>query len=213
MNKVTLLNKYTENKFSVTVLLFVGLIFTSFFLVKNANALDVNCQIPNAIICEVTDPDGFMAVRVDVDFGELGVVAVTNHTFPKCVTSATVSWDPIVPNFQVFTTECSSGLNEITLELRKTRSTVPLVRAENFEIEADRFGRPLSIKALEPETTPLGPTYLTSRVDRKEIYETDCEWTNDNVAQCLVYDCDADGVCVEIGDYCVDKYGNDVPCP
>ena len=47
----------------------------------------------------------------------------------------------------------------------------------------------------------------------KGILETECTWTNDNVASCLVWDCDADGVCVEYGSYCVNKYGQDVPCP
>lgn len=40
-----------------------------------------------------------------------------------------------------------------------------------------------------------------------------CSWTNDNVAVCLVLECDTDEVCVEVGSYCVDHNGNQVPCP
>jgi len=44
------------------------------------------------------------------------------------------------------------------------------------------------------------------------ILEEDCTWTNDNRAECIVWDCDEDGVCVEYGEYCVDANGNVGPC-
>lgn len=45
------------------------------------------------------------------------------------------------------------------------------------------------------------------------ILKEDCQWTNNNVAQCMVWDCDDDDVCVEYGEYCVDHNGNTTPCP
>jgi hypothetical protein len=213
MSKSNFLTISLDGMISKSLMLLVGLMLVSAFLLKNAHALDVDCQIPNSIVCEVSDPDGFMSVRVNVDFGDLGMIDVVNHTFPKCVTSATVSWDPIVPNFQVFTTKCQSGLASMELGRQKTRDSAPLVRARSLEIEADGFGRPLSVKALKPVIKPLGSGHLTGRESVQYIYKEECEWTNDNVAQCMVWDCDAEDVCVELGEYCVDHNAHTIPCP
>lgn len=45
-----------------------------------------------------------------------------------------------------------------------------------------------------------------------KVLKEDCQWTNDNVAACLVWDCD-DEVCVEYGEYCVNGAGKVIPCP
>jgi hypothetical protein len=45
------------------------------------------------------------------------------------------------------------------------------------------------------------------------VLKEDCQFTNDMIAQCIVWDCDDDDVCVEYGQYCVDNNGNTIPCP
>lgn len=90
------------------IILVVGLIFISSS--KEAQAIDSNCSIPNNIECEVSDPDGFTDVRVNVDFGgEIGSIDVVNQESSTCRTKTKVSWDPIVPNFEIFATPCGGG--------------------------------------------------------------------------------------------------------
>ncbi len=75
----------------------------------NTHALDVECSIPNHVVCQVSDPKGFMSVTVNVDFGNLGTIDIASYTFPNCRTETTVSWDSIVPNFEITTTPCKGG--------------------------------------------------------------------------------------------------------
>lgn len=58
------------------------------------------------------------------------------------------------------------------------------------------------------------PGALASGSTRQvKVLKEDCQWTNDNVAACLVWDCDDDDVCVEYGEYCVNGAGKVIPCP
>ena len=99
---------------SLTVLLLaICLVFT--FFPDSAQALEFDCEIPNSVVCKVSDPDGFTEVRVNVDFDELGSIDVAKQNFPTCQTETTVSWDPIVPNFQILATPCKVG-NELTFK-------------------------------------------------------------------------------------------------
>jgi hypothetical protein len=71
---------------------------------------------------------------------------------------------------------------------------------------ATRLKRAATIKRL--------PGALANASQRQvAILKEDCQWTNDSVAACLVWDCDDDDVCVEFGQYCVDHYGKTIPCP
>lgn len=94
----------------------------------NAQALDFDCEIPNNVVCTVSDPDGFTEVRVNVDFDELGSIDVVKQNFPTCQTETTVSWDPIVPNFQILATPCKVG-NELTFK----SSANPYKKADRVE--------------------------------------------------------------------------------
>lgn len=195
-----------------TEMFLASLLFALIFLPNDANALDVECEIPNSIVCEVSDPNGFMSVWVNVDFGDLGQIDVVSHTFPTCRTSATVSWDTIVPNFQIFTAKCKSG-GGFKFDGRGHRDSAPVIHTRNFEIKTDESERFLSVKEIKPVVKPLLSVNILGNDNVQYIYKTDCEWTNDNVASCFVMDCDSDGVCVELGTYCVDHYGRDIPCP
>lgn len=65
-----------------------------------------------------------------------------------------------------------------------------------------------------PPPSSTGPQSLASGgPGYQELLETTCSWGNDNVATCIVWDCDADGVCTGLGQYCVDHNGHQVPCP
>ena len=194
-----------------TEMFLASLLFALVFLPNDANALDVECEIPNGIVCEVSDPNGFMSVRVNVDFGDLGQIDVVNHAFQTCRTSATVSWDPIVPNFQIFTAKCKSGGLKFTGQ--GSRDSAPVVYTRNFKIETDESEHSLSVKAIKPVVKPLLSEDFTDNNNVQHIYKENCEWTNDNVASCLVMDCDSDGVCVDLGTYCLDNYAKQVPCP
>ena len=77
-------------------------------LPNEAFAVSYSCDIPLSVVCQVSDPKGFIAVQVTLDTG-LGQVTVVDQTFPTCRTSATVSWDPIVPNFDISATPCDGG--------------------------------------------------------------------------------------------------------
>lgn len=199
MNKFNTLAFPSVSYITKIEMFLASFLFALVFLPKDANALDVECETLNDIVCEVSDPNGFMSVRVNVEVGDLGQIDIVNHTFPTCRTSATVSWDPIVPNFQIFTTKCKSG------EDLKLRDSAPVVHARNFEIETDESGRPLSVKAIKPIVKPLPSA-------SENILKEECQFTNDNVASCLVWDCDSEGICVEYGSYCVDPYGKPKPC-
>ncbi|NOY84630.1 MAG: hypothetical protein GXO96_07390 [Nitrospirae bacterium] len=129
-------------------LLLASLLIALVILPKDVRAMEVECEIPLGITCEVSDPSGFMSVRVNVDFGDLGQIDVVNLAFPTCRTSATVSWDPIVPNFQIFTTTCTGG--DFTFDRQGRKSFTPVINARNFNIETDESGQSLSIKAIKP---------------------------------------------------------------
>ena len=193
-------------------IIMASLLFTLVFLPKDVNALDVKCEIPNSIICEISDPDGFVSVRVNVDFGDLGQIDVVNHTFPTCRTSATVSWNPIVPNFQVYTTKCKPS-GDFKFEEQSRINSAPKVYARNFKVESDESERSLLVKEIMPVVEPLPIENLVGKNNMQYILKEECEWTNDNVASCLVWDCGSDGICVDYGSYCVDHNGNTVPCP
>ena len=79
----------------------------------------VNCNIPNNVVCTVSNPAGIKSVKVTVDFGNLGNIAVVDQTYPACPKSVDVSWDPIVPNYH-FTVEACS-------ELKLTNGNPPVV--------------------------------------------------------------------------------------
>lgn len=65
-----------------------------------------------------------------------------------------------------------------------------------------------------PLPPPSGPqSFSAGQVHAAILEDGGCTWTNDNVAACLILECDPDGVCVEAGTYCVDHNGNQVPCP
>ena len=69
---------------------------------------------------------------------------------------------------------------------------------------------------LPPPSSQPGQGFATTAGDpgwQHLLEDGGCTWTNDNVAACLVLECDADGVCVEAGTYCVDHNGEQVPCP
>lgn len=110
-------------------MLLVSLLIAFAFYTQDVQALEVECEIPLSVVCEVSDPKGFMSVRVNVDFGDLGEIDVATYTFPVCRTNATVSWDQIVPNFQIFTTGCESGpVKGFTFE----NETIPTFRVKRF---------------------------------------------------------------------------------
>ena len=73
----------------------------------------------------------------------------------------------------------------------------------------------ISVPLPPPSSEPL-PSFAATNdePDWQHLLEDGgCTWTNDNVAVCLVLECDSDEVCVEVGQYCVDHNGNQVPCP
>jgi hypothetical protein len=75
----------------------------------DAAGATINCAIPLNVVCQVSHPDGIKSVKVMVDFGDLGTIAVVDKTYPACPKNVQVSWDPIVPNYQ-FQVETCSGL-------------------------------------------------------------------------------------------------------
>ena len=151
-------------------------------------------------------------MRVNVDFGDLGQIDVVNHTFPTCRTSATVSWNPIVPNFQVYTTKCKSG-GDFKFKGQGRRNSAPIVYSRNFKIESDESERALLVKEIMPVVTPLPIQNIAGNSNIQYILKEECQWTNDNLASCIVWDCGDEDICVEYGSYCVDHYGNTIPCP
>lgn len=65
----------------------------------------IDCTIPNDVECTITDPAGISHVQVTIPTG-FGPVVVVDKTLPTCRTSTTVSWDPIVPGFDIDVTNC-----------------------------------------------------------------------------------------------------------
>lgn len=68
----------------------------------------------------------------------------------------------------------------------------------------DRFG-----------VTPLDPPDDGGTLS---ILVEECSWTNGGYAKCLVWECPENAPCVldpgdTYGEYCVDAYGNAMPCP
>jgi hypothetical protein len=79
----------------------------------------VNCAIPNNIVCTVSNPAGIKSVKVMVDFGNLGNIAVVDEAYVSCPKTVNVHWDPIVPNYQFFVEPC--------LELGLSNGNPPIV--------------------------------------------------------------------------------------
>lgn len=133
--------------------LFCSLILAATSLFSHqAYALDVECEIPLAVVCHVSDPKGFTSVTVNVDFGHLGMIDVVSNSFPNCRTEAIVSWDPITPNFQITTTPCSGG--ELTLGRRDDiERTNPTYASGRF---ANNVARPAANESADPRRQTFG---------------------------------------------------------
>jgi hypothetical protein len=66
----------------------------------------IDCEIPLAVVCEISHPNGIARVTVTVDFGpEIGKIDVVDEVF-RCEKTVTVSWDPIVPNAEFNVVPC-----------------------------------------------------------------------------------------------------------
>jgi len=65
----------------------------------------IDCAIPQSVVCHVQDEKGIKNIVVQVDTS-LGTIEVVDETYNRCVTEATVQWDPIVPNYQILVTSC-----------------------------------------------------------------------------------------------------------
>ena len=202
INALKLLHGDFTNK---ALVLLIALMSIFLLIPKASQAFEVTYDIPNHIIYEITDPNGFMSVQVNVDFGDLGNIDVVSHTFPKCTTTATVSWDIIVPNFQIFVSPCDSGFGSLVLNKQEPFSKI---RSLDFEIVPDESSRSLSALKIRPVVLQLSNDDIVV-----PILQEECQWTNDNVAQCLVWDCDSEEICVEYGSYCVDHNAKTIPCP
>ena len=95
-------------------------------------ALTTDCEIPNAVVCKVSDPAGFKAVRVVADVGgEIGEIQLVNKQLRRCQTTTTVSFDSNFQNFKIFTTKCDNnsgftfghpGLENTTPDLQTSTS-------------------------------------------------------------------------------------------
>lgn len=66
----------------------------------------IDCTIPLQVVCDVQDPQGIARITVTVPTG-MGPVDVVDQQF-TCVSNATVSWDPIVPGYEIFVDTCVS---------------------------------------------------------------------------------------------------------
>lgn len=75
------------------------------FVKPAAAAPTIDCQIPLDVVCTVSDPAGISRVKVTIPTG-FGPVVVVDKTLPVCRSSTTVSWDPIVPGFDIDVTNC-----------------------------------------------------------------------------------------------------------
>ncbi|GAB4526280.1 MAG: hypothetical protein Tsb0020_44120 [Haliangiales bacterium] len=71
-------------------------------------AVDIDCSVPLNVECTVTEPQGIQSITVQLQTG-FGPVNVVEETY-NCVTSATVSWDPIVPGGDIMVTTCGGIL-------------------------------------------------------------------------------------------------------
>ncbi|GAB1258685.1 hypothetical protein [Aurantivibrio plasticivorans] len=208
-----MLNKFIHRfSFFSAIFVFLGTFFGSHTAIA---APQIQCSIPLAVECDVFDSDGFSAVTVAVDFGgEIGVINVVSQSFQNCRNNTVISWDPIVPNYQIITTPCTSGIGKITYDGNGKGSKTPQLSVSSYRIIESDDGRSLKAALDKPDSKPLPSQFTGFKGDdiKQGIFETDCTWTNQDQAKCLVWDCDGDGVCVELGSYCVDKYGRDVPC-
>ncbi len=140
------------------------------FSVNSLAETQVNCTIPNGIDCEVSNSAGFQQVVVKMNTG-LGVIDVVDISYPQCVQTATVSWDPIVPNFEIYVTPCDTkglkivgseieGVDVFRLALNKDQrhvevSTVKLIanaalRVSPLKVRSGLKEFSLAARALEP---------------------------------------------------------------
>ncbi|HWN70442.1 MAG TPA: hypothetical protein VNM90_22535 [Haliangium sp.] len=71
-------------------------------------AVTIDCDVPLQVECTVTEPQGIQAIVVQLPT-PFGIVNVVDETY-SCVTTATVSWDPIVPGGEVLVSTCNGGL-------------------------------------------------------------------------------------------------------
>lgn len=69
----------------------------------------IHCEIPLAVVCNVQDDQGIKNIVVQVDTN-LGPINVADQDYNRCVTEATVQWDPIVPNYEIVVTNCDPEL-------------------------------------------------------------------------------------------------------
>jgi hypothetical protein len=86
---------------------FTGVIVSVGTLTARAEP-QIDCAIPQAVVCQVHDEKGIKNIVVQVDTS-LGTIEVVNEDYNRCVTEATVQWDPIVPNYQILVTSCDQG--------------------------------------------------------------------------------------------------------
>jgi len=98
----------------------------------------------------------------------------------------------------------AGGIPALTGPLAAGSEGVPVLLAQQLKAPGTVEKRVL--KRLPPGIVTTKP------LDPQAVLKEDCTWTNGGVAQCLVWDCDEDDVCVEYGEYCVDRYGHTIAC-
>lgn len=72
---------------------------------SDAGDTTVDCEIVGAISCEVSDPDGIARILVRMNTA-LGPVNVVEESYSACPQAVQVSWDPIVPNYEIVVEPC-----------------------------------------------------------------------------------------------------------
>ena len=120
----------------------------------------INCNIPNNVVCTVSNPAGVKSVKVTVDFGNLGNIAVVDETYPACPKSVDVHWDPIVPNYD-FTVEACSELkltngNPLVVGGATVKGIIAIGPAASRQAN-HRTHRPITVTMRADQTFPTVP--------------------------------------------------------
>jgi len=66
-----------------------------------ASAATIDCDVPLAVDCEISHPDGIQQVTIVAELGNL-----FDETYDDCPQTVPVSFDAITPNFEIVVVPC-----------------------------------------------------------------------------------------------------------
>ena len=96
--------------FSVKNLVVMMLVVVGLSISQSASAAgtNVNCVVPNHVVCNISDMDGIASVKVVIP-GPRGPVNMVDNNYLSCPSEVEISFDSITPNFDIIVEDCDLG--------------------------------------------------------------------------------------------------------